>query len=553
MKKKALGLLSVTGLLAMAVSFLTPGLAKSMTFMANGVCDHNGYHYEGLELTRGECGVKPFYVCCKCHEFFLDKGVAPEGSWTDSEMSLEDYQNKVICYKDDRLIANPYKALDSQAEFYQFFNFATWGSECIPGKQMQIVSDNLNVVANAILSKSQDFGANYLNIKVHIDTPDGRAPKRLLAFHGGGAADKESFVNIDANGDAVITVNLKSYLYDITGSFKLGINFYIADDKVYSEGPGEFLASANAIKDCIWTITEVTPITELNVDKGVSSNFDVKYDSEGVVTEFSFTDIDVNVTPSIGWNGLMFKLTKAYWAELYNKGYRKVVVSPSYSIDAGAGGIYYFDPYFDPSKREYFPGNGATHVIELVEGGLDIGFAKVNFDGGKHYNDRITFKLIVTAKTEEEFKVKTMLSSQDNLWRYFHHGAWGECHAGIGPNASMSFIAGNAEVTHNLFADLYAAGMTHFEFDLELDLRDKSTYQNVNRWVYTTNNASSELLVYAEGDYNGKTHIDINFSKAFEAGLGGSESLYFRGRVQMDGVLVEAPDCLFTITNVNCY
>lgn len=52
-------------------------------------CSHEGNHYDALLSTSTTSGTKEYWICCKCHEHFLEK---PTGTWNDAgvAMSIED-------------------------------------------------------------------------------------------------------------------------------------------------------------------------------------------------------------------------------------------------------------------------------------------------------------------------------------------------------------------------------------------------------------------------------------------------------------------------------
>ena len=92
MKEKAFGLLLSVGLFTAVGAAMSPALTNPTAFLADDSCSHVGYEYDGLPLTQEEYGVKPYFVCCKCNQHFINEGSAPAGNWTKSTLTLDEYK-----------------------------------------------------------------------------------------------------------------------------------------------------------------------------------------------------------------------------------------------------------------------------------------------------------------------------------------------------------------------------------------------------------------------------------------------------------------------------
>ena len=68
------------------ISLLLINNTEHQTFLSAkaSTCEHVGYHYSAKEATNSESGWKEFWVCCKCHESFLEK---PDGNFVDQDSS----------------------------------------------------------------------------------------------------------------------------------------------------------------------------------------------------------------------------------------------------------------------------------------------------------------------------------------------------------------------------------------------------------------------------------------------------------------------------------
>lgn len=96
MKKeiKALTLLSITS--ALFISIGVTFLAGQETNAHAVECEHEGNHYTVKKATTKTSGVKEYWVCCNCHQHYLEE---PEGTWVDAGIA-----NIIISSSDDRYI-----------------------------------------------------------------------------------------------------------------------------------------------------------------------------------------------------------------------------------------------------------------------------------------------------------------------------------------------------------------------------------------------------------------------------------------------------------------
>lgn len=73
-KKRKLFVVSLVGTFTFVSAAVAITLVNNEKFNALTAveCEHEGYHYHAKEATFEESGYDEFYVCCKCHEVFLD-------------------------------------------------------------------------------------------------------------------------------------------------------------------------------------------------------------------------------------------------------------------------------------------------------------------------------------------------------------------------------------------------------------------------------------------------------------------------------------------------
>lgn len=98
---------SITLLALVSALFVSIGVTLatgSSIRSVDAVCEHEGNHYTAKSATKQNTGIREYWVCCKCHEHFLE---TTEGTWINAGTA-----NITIDSSDDRFIpkTNSYDA-----------------------------------------------------------------------------------------------------------------------------------------------------------------------------------------------------------------------------------------------------------------------------------------------------------------------------------------------------------------------------------------------------------------------------------------------------------
>lgn len=362
MKKKALGLLSVTGLLAMAVSFLTPGLAKSITFRVNGICNHVGSHIE----ENAKFGIKEYYVCCGCNEHWL-AGNQPQGSWTNKRLKDEEYI-EVANYKDDRYRAPNYWEVNrNEAKL-------TWSSD-----GNNVIDTSAIEVGDVLINLSQSYvdehnteGSQEFVVKFKALSSTGS----IWAMNPAGAYFGDSMVEG------------KIYKYDCDLKEKIILR--------------------NGAKVEELSVAFVNDYEEFDLPWFASDGFSFEKDNDGFITSVTLKTDGINdFDNKVG-------LSTAYMKKLADKGYS----SMTFDLTRTGGNL----ARMHSNGSVSYPGNGQIevdingdyplHIDACLDGGL-LCESTITLSNFQFYNKKEIARETLAKK----------FNNPDTAWSYIHHGS----------------------------------------------------------------------------------------------------------------------------------
>lgn len=142
--KKIIATFILTSLLAVSVIVSTCGGMDSKLLLAE--CSHNGYHYSEIRNDSTTYGVKEFWVCCNCHEHFLNKPTI--GKWTDSVLN-ENQITEILSLKDDRTLY-PYTKPDENGFTYSEDGKTITSYTPVKGETNVVIPEGVTEIADGV-------------------------------------------------------------------------------------------------------------------------------------------------------------------------------------------------------------------------------------------------------------------------------------------------------------------------------------------------------------------------------------------------------------------